>query len=341
MTTGTEPGVRTGSERLLAIDYVKALAIVAVAFTHAGLPPWDPNITSYDRGLSGFWVQFHVPAFLLLSGFLYYRSTEIGFQAIQVRLARVLIPYLIASSIVQLAGFSDARDVRDLLFQIATGSSLGIYYYIFLLVTFIPTLWLLSRMSRRATSIALACVLAATLCYEIYIQLLVRGADLPQAGGLFWLVRNPLNYSYTMFIGGWVAAAHLPQLQRAIEGHRRLLGVLCLIGIAIWTASHVWTELLISGGILRFMYTLSVVLGLILLTRNARELRWIRFLSDSTLGLYLYHHLFQILAAPYVTTWHPLARIFTLVLIGLLGASAVCLLGRRLLGSRARTLLGA
>ncbi len=341
MTTATEAGVRTGSERLLAIDYVKALAIVAVAFTHAGIPPWDPNFTSYDRLLSGFWVQFHVPAFLLLSGFLYYRSTEIGFQSVRTRLARLLIPYLIASSIVQLAGFSDARDVRDLLFQIATGSSLGIYYYIFLLVTFIPTLWFLSRMSRRAASIALVCVLAATLCNEIYIQLLVRGADLPKAGGLFWLVRNPLNYSYTMFIGGWVAAAHFPQLQRTLEAHRTLLGALCLIGIGIWTVSHIWSGLLISGGILRFFYTLSVILGLILLTRNAREVRWIRFLSDSTLGLYLYHHLFQILAAPYVTAWHPLARIFTLVLIGLLGASAVCLLGRRLLGSRARTLLGA
>ena len=43
MTTGTEPGIRTGSERILAINYVKALAIVAVAFTHAGLPLWDPN----------------------------------------------------------------------------------------------------------------------------------------------------------------------------------------------------------------------------------------------------------------------------------------------------------
>ena len=341
MTTATEPGIRTGSERLLAIDYVKALAIVAVTFTHAGIPPWDPNFTSYDRLLSGFWVQFHVPAFLLLSGFLYYRSTEIGFQAIRARLARVFIPYLIASSIVQIAGFSHARDVRDLLFQLATGSSLGIYYFIFLLVIFIPTLWFLSRMSRRAASIALACVLATTLCYEIYIQLLVRGADLPKAGGLFWLMRNPFNYSYTMFIGGWVAAAHLPQLQRALEGHRTLLGVLCLIGIGIWTASHVWRELLVSGGILRFVYTLSVILGLILLTRNARELRWIRFLSDSTLLLYLYHHIFQIIAAPYVTAWHPIARIFTLVLVGLLGASAIRLLGRRLLGSRARTLLGA
>jgi len=197
MTGAPELGPETESRRILAIDHIKALAIVAVAFTHAGLPPWDPNITSYDRVLSGFWVQFHVPAFLLLSGFLYYRSTEIGFQSVRTRLARLLIPYLIASSMVQIAGFSDARDVRDLLFQLATGSSLGIYYYIFLLVTFIPTLWFLSRMSRRAASIALACVLAATLCSEIYIQLLVRGADLPKAGGLFWLVRNPLNYSYT------------------------------------------------------------------------------------------------------------------------------------------------
>ena len=114
-----------------------------------------------------------------------------------------------------------------------------------------------------------------------------------------------------------------------------------LLGIGIWTATHIWRQLFISGGVLLFIYTLSVVLGLILLTRNAREVRWIRFLSDSTLALYLYHHLFQILAAPYVTAWHPLARIFTLVLIGLLGASAICLVGRRLLGSRARTLLGA
>ncbi len=196
-------------------------------------------------------------------------------------------------------------------------------------------------MSPRTTRIALACVLGATLCNEIYIQLIVRGADLPRTGGFFWLLRNPFNYSYTMFVAGWVAAAHFPQLQRTLEAHRRLLGALCLLGIGIWTASHIWSGLLISGGFLRFVYTLSVILGLILLTRNVREVRWIRFLSDSTLALYLYHHIFQIMAAPYVTAWHPLARIFTLVFVGLLGASALCLVGRWLFGPRARTLLGA
>jgi len=340
MTGAPELGSEIGSERILAIDYVKALAIVAVAFTHAGIPPWDPNITSYDRVLSGFWVQFHVPAFLLLSGFLYYRSTEISFQRIRARMVRVLIPYLIASSIVQIAGFSDAKDVRDVLFQLATGSALGIYYFIFLLVSFIPTLWLLSRMSRRAALIALACILATSFCLDIYIQILLRGPD-PPHGSIFWLVRNPFNYSYSMFIGGWVAAAYLPQLQRTLEGHRTLIGVLCLIGIGIWTAIHVWRGPLISSGIFRLVYTLSMIVGLILLTYKAHPIHLVRFLSDSTLALYLYHNMFQIMAQPYVTALHPLIRILTLVLIGLLGSSALCLVGRRLLGSRARTLLGA
>lgn len=341
MTEISEPALERRPERVVAIDYIKALAIVAVAFTHAGLPYWDASITSYDRILCGFWVQFHVPSFLLLSGLLYYSPRRIGLRPIGARLSRVIVPYLIASALVQIAGFSNAKDFGDVVFQFATASSLGIYYYIFLLVIFIPSLWILSRMSPRMNSAALACVFGGTFGLEMYFQMVARGAEPAGVADLFWLMRSPFNYSYTMFLGGWIAAAYLPQLRRLLDTRRLLIGVLCVLGIVVWTAAHVWRELFVSGGVLRYIYTLSVVVGLVLLLRNGRQVGIIRFLSDTTLGLYLYHHIFQTMAAPHVADWHPLLRIFTLAFGGLIGASAVCWISRRLLGPKAKLLFGA
>ncbi|MFQ5513662.1 MAG: acyltransferase family protein [Myxococcota bacterium] len=337
----TEAGDGGGAGRIVAIDVIKATAIVAVAFTHAGFPSWDPRFTTWDRLLTGFWVQFHVPAFLMISGFLYQSSSAVPLLTVGRRLMRVLVPYLIASAVVQLGGFSTAKDFRDVVLQLLTASSLGIYYFIFLLVSFIPTIWPLSRLSSKATWVVFLGVLGATLGLEVYIQLRMHPDPDASLKVLFWVMRSPLNYSYAYFLAGWVAAQHYPGLRGFPMVRWRLLGSLCVLGIMLWTAAHIWPEIWIAAGIVRFVYTMSVVVGLILLSDRASEHRLVRFLSETTLGLYLYHHIFQLLAERHVLSWPPLFRITVLALGGLGAASLLCSLGRRLLGSRAKTLLGA
>ncbi|TFH21714.1 MAG: hypothetical protein E4H03_10030, partial [Myxococcales bacterium] len=79
-----------------SIDYIKALAIIAVVFTHAGLDPWSPSHTSTDRLLCQGWVDFHVTSFILVAGFLAARSGMMDARALGRRLVRILCPYLLA-----------------------------------------------------------------------------------------------------------------------------------------------------------------------------------------------------------------------------------------------------
>ncbi len=326
------------SERIAPIDYVKAAAIIAVVFTHAGAAPWDPHFSEYDRLLSGLWVDFQVPAFLLLSGFLYFRRSPIDLRGVGARLSRVLVPYLIASTIAQIVGLSGARGAWDVLFQFVTASSLGIYYYIFLLVSFTPTIWVLSRLPQRWLWLTLIVVWVLTLSAEIYARLFLIDSNTPRnLGSLFWLMRSP--YWYAMFLTGWTAALHLPVLQRFMGERRHLAALLCLAGVASY-AALVITQLWNTGGIGRMIYTLCVVGALALATRSLHIPAAIRFLSEASLALYLYHHLFQLALYRHVIEWPPVNRIFLMAFAGLAGATAICLLGRRLLGRRARSLLG-
>jgi len=329
------PGGRIG-----AIDVVKAAAIVAVVITHAGRAPWDPRYGLADALLSGFWAQFHVPSFLLVSGLLYRRMHPIRLPEIGRRLARVLVPYGIASLVAQGLGLSGAHGIDDVLYQLATGSSLGIYYYVFLLTLFIPALWPLSRLGERALSWLLGVVFAASFVFELVVQWqAARGGAQP--GGLFWLMRNPLNYSFFMFVTGWWCASHLPALRRMLEERRGWLLLACLLAATLDAylslVSHTW----VPAGIVRVAYTLAVVVVLSLASRGREVGRVLRFLSENTLSIYLYHHMFQLALSPWLECAPGGLRIPALLAAGLAGSSALCLLGRRLLGRRARLLLGA
>jgi fucose 4-O-acetylase-like acetyltransferase len=112
------------TERYAAVDYLKALAIVAVVVTHAGFWDRDPRFTFADRILRGSWVPFQVPVFYVVSGFLYYRATAIGWRTVSQRLHRILLPYGIASLAVFALGIS--RPGTPIVRALLTGSALEI-----------------------------------------------------------------------------------------------------------------------------------------------------------------------------------------------------------------------
>src|SRR5262245_3028811 len=141
-------GASLPPRRIPAIDYVKATAIVAVVSTHAGPPFWSPQFTAWDFALRQTWVSFHVPAFLVVAGLLYARASPLGVRDTGRRLARVLVPYAIATGIVYLLGVEDPPR-QPLLVALATGSALGIYYFVFALTVCIIAAWAISRLDTR------------------------------------------------------------------------------------------------------------------------------------------------------------------------------------------------
>lgn len=341
-----------------AVDHVKAAAIVAVVFTHAGRVTLGGSGGNADFLLTSLWTRFHVPSFLFVSGFLYARSSGVAWRTIGLRLRRVLLPYGLASLVAVGVGLAVAsqtppwirwpvpvHDFADVGWQLATASALGVYYYVLLIVCCIPLLWPLSR-SGRWGPWAL-CLALAALAVAVDTGLVTRSsqflADWWGHGVVFWVMRNPVEQFHAgYFVAGWLAALHLPQLARFAAERRSLAVAICTAGVGFGWLS--FSGLLSSGSPAadRVVYSLTVVGLLAIVTHRIAAGPVVRFLGDTSLGIYLFHRIFQLLAQPVTDPWPPLARIGAQVAVGLAGAGLVMAAGRQLLGeARARQWLGA
>jgi peptidoglycan/LPS O-acetylase OafA/YrhL len=327
--------------RIDGVDFVKAAAIVAVAFTHAGLGPWSPAYSAWDYWLCAVWVNFQVPAFLAVSGFLYERGRPLAGHEVRARLARVLVPYLVACAVAYGLGLAQAASPGAVLFQLVTGSVLGIYYFIFLLALFIPTTWLLSRLDARRIAALVGALWIIAVATELYAHWRIIDPDRPASlSGLFWLIRSPLNYTYAMFATGWLAAMHAGALERRLLARRGPVLAACAAGIAGYWITAALAPALTPGG-LRMLYSGSVIGAIVLLTCGRLAPPLVRFLSTASLGLYLYHHMVQLLVRDALLAWPAPARITATAAAGLGAAALLCRLGTRILGARARLVLGA
>jgi len=316
-----------------AIDYLKALAIVAVAFQHAGFSEWTAQWTIVEKILRSSWTAFHVPTFLLVSGFLYYRRAPIGARAIAGRIRRLLVPYLVASLVVVALGLGEGR--HGLAFKLATGSALGIYYFVFVLTICILSIGVLSRLPRPLLWSLLAVLVA-------YLSMTAVGQRFWLTLSLFWTPRDPLTLFWLgYFLIGWLVAADLPRLRDLVDRRAVPLSAAALAALLPWVALQLGalaphTHILARAGL-----TACVVFFVVMFTKDRAVPASVRFLSEATLGIYLYHHVFQLLARPYLMQLPPAARVLALVAVGLGGAGLLCGGARRLDARRARMLLGA
>lgn len=341
-----------------AVDHVKAAAIVAVVFTHAGDAGLGGARTSVDSLLTLLWTRFHVPSFLFVSGFLYASSSPLPWGSVGRRLQRVLRPYLLWSVVAMTVGLALGtgnppwvqwptlvRSGADVVRQLLSASALGVYYYVLLIAVCIPLSWPLSRSGRWGAWFV--CVGSFVLAVGFDTGEVTRPASwlASSFGGsaIFWAMRDPLEqFSVGYFAAGWLAALHLPELRRFGATHPALALGLCCAGVLFGWAAFLGLLSTGSNSSERVVYSLAVV-GLITLATHRRVAGGVvRFLGDASLGIYLLHRIFQLLAQPITGEWPAVARILAQVVVGLGGASLVLWAGRALLGEvRARQWLGA
>ena len=339
LLTGGERVARAEKRHLGSVDYIKAIAIVAVVLTHAGLHVGNPALTAFEKIIRQSWVDFQVPSFFLVAGFLYHRASAISWGEVGRRLQRILVPYLVASGLVIALGYSGSREIQDILFDLATGDALGIYYFVFALCSCIPFIWLFSRLPTAA----LWAVLVALLAYS---WLMSFGYWPRPTTTWFWTVRDLF---FTFFLGyfltGWLMARHLDSFRSLFVSIENWIWPPILAGASVYVTFKVqamWADS--SAGrafsFYRIGYTLGVAGLIVIFTHRLRVPRVVRFLSEASLTLYLYHRLFQFEFLPFTFDWSPLARIVAMLVVGLLGASLIAVLGRKLLGRHSRLLLG-
>jgi peptidoglycan/LPS O-acetylase OafA/YrhL len=331
---------RQSDGRSPEVDWIKAIGILTVVLIHA-----LPNIYTGDQiSLVDEWIgqvtHFAVPGFLVCSGFLFAGSSSSrSWASVRPRLQRILLPYLVFSAVSWcyclawdlLGRPASAGDPTPFWQKVVLFSTMGHYYYVFLITFLVLVTPLIARIPRAlipgATLVAMALQLAAE------IQLI----PLPP---LFWHIRSPLR-CLGPFLLGWQASLGLEALGRlgaSGRGRHVWLAIFFVLMVGCWVGVEVvdiFGQLRLFIGWVGIYTTLGFLLMVTLGQRDAPTC--VRWLSDASYPIYLSHVFFMtpLLACwPYVSgTFDPL-RIFAAWAVSLASSVVFVMLCRRILGAK-------
>jgi len=293
-----------------AIDWLKALAIIAVVAAHAG-PFGFTQAHPVDAIVRLRIVSFHVSVFLFVSGFLHSSATPLTAAETWRRLQRILGPYLVASLAITALHLMPHATWSALPWNLATGNAHGTYYYVLVWCGCVLSGLVWSRLRGGGLLAALALVAVAT-------EWRSRHAIV----GVFWGIRDPLFQGWLFcYLAGWCA-----QRYDALDVVRRIprasVGV-ALVGSLPWLLRDSAATAVTDR---RILYAASVVLLVTALARHAPPL--VRWLSRETLWVYLAH---MAILAPLVratTAWPPIARLPVVAIVTLAACAAGIALAR-------------
>jgi fucose 4-O-acetylase-like acetyltransferase len=321
------------TERLAPIDVLKTMAILLVVVNHATNNEQENTFEVYLAQFS----RYVVPMFFAVSGWLQATEEPIQWKKTRERLKRLLVPYFVASALVELYWWARGmpRSPGEILYEVAFTSAFGAYYFVFGLFTMILLAPLFARVPRRhllAAWLVLIALRAGFVVFQILVPILP-----PEA--LFWGIRDP-SWVATYYLAGWLASLYREPLASLCRQHRsRLLaaGVVLAGGLLVMATHH---EMPLVSSLAGFGFTLvgGAVIALVstAVTHTPRIVRWA---SDATYAIYLFHLFF---VEEVLRRLPPSAvRDIAATCAGFVGPALVIFGMRRLLGERARLWVGA
>ena len=325
----------SAEQRFVEIDALKTAGIVTVVLIHCLRTPWDPLISPLEVWL-GHLTRFGVPAFLFASGFLYATNEPVSARLTLRRLRRILLPYLIVSLAAQLwwSLLELPTEVRNFWPDLAFGSSMGPFYYVFVIAGLVVVTPLFARLP-SAARIALT---VAMLAAQWYVDAAV-GVDMP----LYWHLRSPLLW-WAYFLVGWQVRLHRLAVSNWLAHRSYWLAPVLLI--AIWVLA---VQSSAPGPLLgvRTAAWLNVYAILLLVysvaSGRADTTGALRYLSDATYAIFLLHVFFvsgvELLVPhrPLVSEFAPIALRW---LAGFAGPIILLTAARASLGERSRDVIG-
>lgn len=275
------------THRSAAIDFLKAAAALSVVWIHAFL-----TLSQAQAGIVlflGVLTRFAVPAFLFASGFLAHRGAPIAALQLARRLRRILVPYAIASLLAIAARWWATGPIawRHLAWELLSGDAIGIYYFIVPLLAATLLIVPLSRWPGAAAPLLVVTAVAAWLSERG--TLAIRGANPLEA--LFWNQRNPLRW-VVYFIAGWFLAEHAAAVSDWSPRRRRDAGVALLALSCALAAGSAWGEVVLDSAVAQLLVIAGATLGIVLIGWERRVPAPVRWLSDATYPIYLYHFFF-------------------------------------------------
>jgi fucose 4-O-acetylase-like acetyltransferase len=237
MKSATVNGNATQRARLNDIDSLRGILIVLVVFGHITLHSFPEDNDWYETTRTLVY-QFHMPAFLFISGFVFYYTGKATLdwmnyrRFIADRAERLLIPYfamamiiitgkMIASHFVSVDSLprSFFGGVMSIFGPNETSPVNSIWYLVVLFIYSVLTPLLMRLSNNRLEWITL---LSIPLCF----------IDLPQD---FYLWRS--SHFFVFFLCGCVAAKHLPAYLAFIDRYRAALAI-AAIAVLFWSDSY-------------------------------------------------------------------------------------------------------
>lgn len=332
MVSGAQTGcsdLASARQRHAWIDLLKASGIVSVVWIHAFCrlgenPPLVSRIAYITR--------FAVPAFFLVAGFLQASGPRVGAAAFaSQRLVRLVIPYLIASMaafLVRQCLEGECMSVQAVLLRLCNGDAWGIYYFVPLLLGVTVLGHVLFRFPALAWPLwSVSAVLA-----------LLSETQLLSIGDMWWEIRNPCRW-WGYFLAGWVVSKERSRIAALHPGWRRLAGI-GILGVA--AGLFCGYALCLPPGwsrpsvIMQYAMIYAVLLGTTLAAWDAPCQPLVRWLSDASYPIYLYHFFVIMLARQFAAG---LSDMVVFAIACSTTATGVAVL-RRAFGNRARLLIG-
>jgi len=321
-------------------DALKAVGILAVVFIHCMRSPWSRDVHGVEIWLLHL-TAFAVPGFVAVSGFLYAIPESLESATMWRRLQRILLPYLIASAGAQAyrAAFGMPSESGGIVSDVLLGASFGPYYYVFIIVTLVVVTPLIARVPRALHPALLILLVSATFVS----QGLIEAGQGNGLNGLLYL-RNPLLF-WGYFFLGWMVRLHRSTVTAALADKWRptviLLTITSLTCLAVAAADLPRAAVMRAAGV-----NVYVVLALVFVWAQARPSLpgWVRFLSDGTYAIYLFHLFFMYSANSWLQHspggFDPEVVVGRFA-VGMLGSVALVLVSRRVLGRASRFVIGA
>jgi membrane-bound acyltransferase YfiQ involved in biofilm formation len=331
------------NRRYAEVDFVKAVGILVVPLIHCLRPAWSRDVSSSELFLGNL-LHFAVPGFLAASGFLYAASESNSWRATLRRLGRVLIPYLLASTAAEIfhAVQGQPHTMSRIIEGFFFGAAFGPYYFVFVITVLVILTPLFARLPHRGM-IALTLLMLSLQACQI-VDMAIRGLPEFEIFSSHWKLRSPVIW-WSYFLLAWLARLHYDRLSSWVVS-RRLPLTAVLVALSVCFAGVHWLE--ITPVVVRlgsWFYIFSILMLICTLSCGLKRVpKPIRFLSDVTYSLYLFHLFFVYTAQDvFPHAYRALDPMGVLVpwAAGLVGALLVIMLGRRLLGRHSRTYLGA
>jgi peptidoglycan/LPS O-acetylase OafA/YrhL len=321
----------THARRYASIDVLKASGIIVVIWIHA-FQEFGNTEPLIIRRLA-FLTRFAVPAFFFASGFLSARGRALAMREFAARrLLRLLVPYLVASLLAlgfRHFMFSEQIAGRQAAFELATGAAWGVYY-------FVP---LLLGAAIAGQGVFRFRSLAWPLFASFWVLGLLSEMSIISFDGFFWQIRNPFRW-WGYFFAGWVIALHFGALEQLTAVRRRRIGGVALavaVTVFLYFVLALPTSWTAQVAALGYIGIYSIVGALFMLTFGSADVPAVRWLSEATYPIYLYHYFIIAVVHRWLAT--PL-RNPTAFVLGVAGSVGLVYGGRKLLGRHARLLIG-